>query len=60
MPDGEALDTVTFTEADGRTTVTLLMELASREGRDLVLNSGMEIGMQEQMDLLEQIVTSMR
>ena len=60
MPDGEALNTVTFTEVDGRTILTLLMTLASKEDRDAVINSGMEGGMQEQMDLLEQIAISLR
>jgi uncharacterized protein YndB with AHSA1/START domain len=60
FPDAEALDTVTFTEVDGRTTLTLLMETGSRELRDMIINSGMEVGMQEQMDLLEQIAISLR
>ncbi len=55
-----ALDTVTFSEADGRTTLALLMELASKEDRDGVIASGMETGMQEQMDLLEHIARSLR
>ncbi len=55
-----ALDTVTFAEADGRTTLALLMELASKEDRDGVIASGMETGMQEQMDLLEEIAGSLR
>jgi hypothetical protein len=45
---------------DGRTTLTLLMELTIKESRDLVIDSGMEVGMQEQMDLLEQIAVSLR
>jgi uncharacterized protein YndB with AHSA1/START domain len=60
MPDAEALNTVTFTEVDGRTTLTLLMELASKEDRDTVIDSGMEAGMQEGMDLLEQVAISLR
>jgi len=60
MPEGEALNTVKFTEADGRTSLTLLMELASKDERDAVIKSGMEGGMQEQMDLLEQIAISLR
>ncbi len=59
MPEGEALNTVTFTEADGGTSLTLLMELASKDERDAVIKSGMEGGMQEQMDLLEQIAISL-
>jgi len=59
MPEGEALNTQTFTEVDGRTILTLLMQLASKEHRDAVIDSGMEGGMQEQMDLLEQIAISL-
>lgn len=60
MPDGEALVSVTFTENYGRTLLTLLMQLASKEARDVVLNSGMEAGMQESWDRLEQVATSLR
>jgi uncharacterized protein YndB with AHSA1/START domain len=60
VPEGEALNTVTFTEADGRTTLTVLVQHTSKEGRDAHINSGMETGMQEGMDLLEQIAVSLR
>jgi uncharacterized protein YndB with AHSA1/START domain len=60
MPEGEALNTVTFTEMDGRTTLTLLVEHASKEARDAHIDSGMETGMQEGMDLLEQVAVSLR
>src|ERR1700736_5115753 len=46
MPDAEALTTNTFTEKDGRTTLTMLVEHANKEGRDAHINSGMEGGMQ--------------
>ena len=60
-PDADApLNIVTFTEADGRTTLTLLVQCASQEVRDMIINSGMEAGMQEGMDLLEQIAMSLR
>lgn len=49
-----------FTEVDGRTILTLLVQTASREGRDAILSSGIEVGMQEQMDVLEQIAISLR
>ena len=55
-----ALNTVTFTEVDGRTTLTLLVQAPSREIRDEILSSGMEVGMQEQMELLEQLAVSLR
>jgi uncharacterized protein YndB with AHSA1/START domain len=60
-PEAEApLNIVTFTEVDGRTTVTLLVQTTSKELRDTIINSGMEVGMQEQMDRLEQIAISLR
>ena len=55
-----ALNTVTFTEEDGRTTLTLLVQVPTRQLRDEILSSGMEVGMQEQMELLEQLAISLR
>ena len=60
MPGPGALVTVTFTENDGRTVLSLLMELPSKEARDTVLESGMEAGMQESWDRLEQVAISLR
>ena len=60
MPEGEALNTVTFTETEGRTTLTGLVQHASKEARDAHIDSGMEAGMQEGMDLLEQVAVSLR
>jgi uncharacterized protein YndB with AHSA1/START domain len=51
---------VTFTETEGRTTLELLTKCPSKALRDLIINSGMEGGMQEQMDLLEEIAISLR
>jgi len=59
MPDGQALNTITFTEVDGRTTVGILVEHTSKEDRDGHINSGMEDGMQDAMDLLEQVAISL-
>ena len=60
-PEGDgALNTVTFSEADGRTTLTLLVQTASRQDRDAIMDSGMEVGLQEQMELLEQLAISLR
>jgi uncharacterized protein YndB with AHSA1/START domain len=60
-PDTEgALSTVTFNEVDGRTILSLLVQAATREIRDEVLSSGMEAGMQEQLELLEQLAISLR
>jgi uncharacterized protein YndB with AHSA1/START domain len=60
VPDAEALDTLTLTERDGRTTLTVLVEHTTQEGRDAHINSGMEDGMQDAMDLLEQVAVSLR
>jgi uncharacterized protein YndB with AHSA1/START domain len=57
--DDAALNTVTFAEHDGRTTLTILTELPSQEIRDMIIDSGMEGGMQEGMDLLEQVAISL-
>ena len=59
MPEGEAVVTHTFSEKDGRTTLTILMLLPSQADRDAVINSGMEGGMQESMDHLEQVAVSL-
>ena len=58
--DDAALNIVTFTEADGRTTLSLLARTVSKEQRDAIMASGMEAGMQEQMELLEQLASSLR
>jgi uncharacterized protein YndB with AHSA1/START domain len=60
MPDGEALDTLTLTEVDGRTTLEILVQHQSKEHRDAHIESGMEDGMQDAMDLLEQVAVSLR
>jgi uncharacterized protein YndB with AHSA1/START domain len=60
-PGGEAaVNTVTFDEHRGRTTVKVVMQLPSKEVRDMIIESGMEGGMQEGMDLLEQVAISLR
>ena len=62
IPDAEehaALDILTLTEMDGRTTLTILVEHPTKEGRDMHINSGMEDGMQDAMDLLEQVSVSL-
>ena len=65
MPQGEGpeqgtLNTATFTEADGRTTLTILVEAPSKEIRDAIIDSGMEAGMQDALDLVEQVAVSLR
>jgi len=59
MPDAEAVNTMTLTEADGRTTLEILVQHASKEHRDAHIESGMEAGMQDAMDLLEEVAASL-
>jgi uncharacterized protein YndB with AHSA1/START domain len=59
VPDAAALNTITLTETDGRTTLTILVEHANQEHRDMHVNSGMEGGMQESMDALEEVAVSL-
>ena len=61
MPEADApVNTATFTEVHGRTTLTLLTETGNKELRDMIIDSGMEGGMQEGMDALEQVAISLR
>ena len=60
MPDGEALNTLTLTEADGRTTLTVLVQHSSKEHRDAHIDSGMEDGLQDALNLLEEVAVSLR
>ena len=58
-PHAPAVVTLTFAERDGRTAVTLLAQHEKQEHRDGHLNSGMEPGMQDALDLLEQVANSL-
>ncbi|HMJ04145.1 MAG TPA: SRPBCC family protein [Conexibacter sp.] len=59
IPGGESLNTLTLTEVDGRTTLAVHVQHRSKEDRDGHINSGMEGGMQESMDALEQVAISL-
>jgi len=58
--DARTINTATFTEADGRTLVTLLVQAPSKVARDAIIDSGMEAGLQDALDLLEQVAISLR
>ena len=59
MPEGEAVNTLTLAEKDGRTTLTILVQHQNQEHRDAHINSGMEAGMQDALDLLEQVAIAL-
>jgi uncharacterized protein YndB with AHSA1/START domain len=59
MPDAAAVSTATFTDRDGRTVLSILVQHQTRENRDAHVNSGMEGGMQESMSHLEEVARSL-
>ena len=56
IPGAEGRSKVTFEQRDGGTLLSILVDHPSREMRDAHINSGMEEGMQESMDALDQLV----
>jgi uncharacterized protein YndB with AHSA1/START domain len=63
IPDAEAhaaVNTLTLDESDGRTRLEILVQHTSKADRDAHIDSGMEAGMQDAMDLLEQVAVSLR
>jgi uncharacterized protein YndB with AHSA1/START domain len=54
------LNIVTFTEVDGRTMFELLVQCPNKEIRDMIVSSGMEVGVQQQFELLEELAISLR
>lgn len=44
----------------GRTRLSQLVQCANEAERDLIINSGMETGVQDGMDLLEQVARSLQ
>jgi uncharacterized protein YndB with AHSA1/START domain len=58
--DATTLNTATFTETDGRTKLTILVQAKNRMARDAIIESGMEDGLQDALELLEQAALSLR
>ena len=59
-PDDSAnVNTMTLVEADGRTTMEVLIQCVNNESRDMQIASGMEEGMQESYDDLEDVAKSL-
>jgi len=56
MPGPAGLETYTFTEADGKTTLTSISLFDSIESRDAAIQSGMEKGAAETLDRLEELL----
>src|SRR5947208_227511 len=58
--EGATVNTATFTEANGGTMVTLLVQATNKISRDAIIDSGMEAGLQDALELLEQTAVSLR
>jgi uncharacterized protein YndB with AHSA1/START domain len=58
-PDAEAINTLTLTERDGRTTMTILVQHQNKANRDMHIDSGMEGGMNESLDALERVARAL-
>jgi uncharacterized protein YndB with AHSA1/START domain len=57
---GGTVNTATFADAgDGRTELTLLIQTTSKVARDAIIESGMEDGLQDALDLLEETAGSL-
>ena len=54
-----AVENMTLTEREGKTTLATLVEHDTKEARDGHLHSGMEVGAGETMDRLEQLLAKM-
>jgi uncharacterized protein YndB with AHSA1/START domain len=58
--EGSTLNTATFIEANGCTTLTILVQATNKASRDAIIDSGMEAGLQDALDLMEQVAVSLR
>ena len=56
FPDAESVNTMTLTHAEGVTTAQTVVLHSSRENRDGHLQSGMEVGMQDTFNRLEDLL----
>ena len=63
VPEGvdlpETINTLTLTEESGRTTATIVIQAPDKMVRDAIIASGMEDGLQDALDLLEEAAASL-
>jgi hypothetical protein len=59
-PDENAtINTMTLTEGEGVTTLTVLVDCPNAFVRNAIIESGMESGLQDAYDLLEEVAISL-
>ena len=56
---GATVNTATFAEQEGRTTLSLLIQATNQFARDAIIESGMEAGLQDALSLLEGVSRSL-
>lgn len=56
VPGSDHLNTLTLTEQDGKTMVRILVQHQSKEQRDGHLQSGMEVGLREALNRVEDLL----
>jgi len=59
MPGAESLVTLTFDEKDGQTMLTMNMLFQSKQDRDVALKSGMELGIKECFQKIDDLVATL-
>jgi uncharacterized protein YndB with AHSA1/START domain len=59
VEEATTVNTATFIETSGCTTLTILVQATNKLTRDAIVDSGMEAGLQDAMDLLEQLAISL-
>jgi uncharacterized protein YndB with AHSA1/START domain len=59
MPDAGGVSTTTFEENGGRTKLSILVRHQNKQNRDAHVASGMEDGLQEALNYLEQVARSL-
>jgi len=59
MPGAESLVTLTFDEKDGQTMLTMNMLFQSKQDRDVALKSGMELGIKECFQKIDDLVETL-
>ena len=58
--DDATVNTVSLEEHDGRTTMTSVTDCRTADTRSMIIETGMEGGMQDAYDLLEEVAISLR
>jgi uncharacterized protein YndB with AHSA1/START domain len=59
QPNEGTVNTATFRQAGNRTILTVLVQAPSKQVRDAIIQSGMEGGLQDAFDLLDEVSASL-